>query len=110
MMPPLRSSSGASGEGPPHAGEGEQALSDWRGLLNYVTGVGEWAQDLRRGDVGVLKVAATPLHIEGVFSKFLHRYRGTLSQRAGEGLGGKWSLKFWPCWNAARYTLAKCDR
>ena len=55
-------------------GEGEQLLSDCRGLLNYVTGVGERAQDLRRGDVGVLKVAATPLHIEGVFSKFLHRY------------------------------------
>ena len=55
-------------------GEGEQLLSDCRGLLNYVTGVGERAQDLRRGDVGVLKVAATPLHIEGVFSQFLHRY------------------------------------
>jgi DNA-binding transcriptional LysR family regulator len=55
-------------------GEGEQLLSDCRGLLNYATGVGERAQDLRRGDVGVLKVAATPLHIEGVFSQFLHRY------------------------------------
>src|ERR1041384_5203438 len=56
------------------SGEGEQVLSDCRGLLNYATGVGERAQDLRRGDVGVLKVAATPLHIEGVFSQFLHRY------------------------------------
>ena len=55
-------------------GEGEQVLSDCRGLLNYATGVGERARDLRRGDVGVLKVAATPLHIEGVFSQFLHRY------------------------------------
>lgn len=55
-------------------GEGEQLLSDCRGLLNYATGVGERAQDLRRGDAGVLKVAATPLHIEGVFSQFLHRY------------------------------------
>src|SRR5215475_2902569 len=55
-------------------GEGEQLLNDCRGLLNYVAGVGERAQDLRRGDVGVLKVAATPLHIEGVFSEFLHRY------------------------------------
>jgi DNA-binding transcriptional LysR family regulator len=55
-------------------GEGEQLLGDCRGLLNYATGVGERAQDLRRGDVGVLKVAATPLHIEGVFSQFLHRY------------------------------------
>jgi DNA-binding transcriptional LysR family regulator len=42
--------------------------------LNYAAGLGERAQDLRRGDVGVLKVAATPLHIEGVFSQFLHRY------------------------------------
>ena len=56
------------------SGEGEQVLSDCRGLLNYATGVGERARDLRRGDVGVLKVAATPLHIEGVFSQFLHRY------------------------------------
>ncbi len=55
-------------------GEGEQLLSDCRGLLNYAAGVGERAQDLRRGDVGVLKVAATPLHIEGVFSQFLHLY------------------------------------
>jgi Transcriptional regulator len=55
-------------------GEGEQVLGDCRGLLNYATGVGERARDLRRGDVGVLKVAATPLHIEGVFAQFLHRY------------------------------------
>jgi len=55
-------------------GEGEQLLSDCRGLLNYATGIGERAQDLRRGDVGVLKVAATPLHIEGVFSQFLHSF------------------------------------
>ena len=55
-------------------GEGEQLLNDCRGLLNYASAVGERAQQLRRGDVGVLKVAATPLHIEGVFSRFLHRY------------------------------------
>ena len=55
-------------------GEGEQLLADCRGLLNYAAGVGDRARDLRRGDVGVLKVAATPLHIEGVFSQFLHRY------------------------------------
>src|SRR5262245_66684416 len=51
-------------------GEGEQLLSDCRGLLNYATGVGERAQNLRRGDIGVLKVAATQLAIEGVFSQF----------------------------------------
>jgi LysR family nitrogen assimilation transcriptional regulator len=55
-------------------GEGEQLLSDCRGLLNYASAVGERAQQLRRGDVGVLKVAATPLHIESVFSQFLHCY------------------------------------
>ena len=55
-------------------GEGEQLLSDCRGLLNYATAVGERAQLLRRGDTGVLKVAASPQHIESVFSQFLHRY------------------------------------
>jgi LysR family nitrogen assimilation transcriptional regulator len=55
-------------------GEGEQLLSDCRGLLNYAAGVGERAEQLRRGDTGVLKVAATPLHIEGVLSQFLHHY------------------------------------
>ena len=71
-------------------GEGEQLLSDCRGLLNYATGVGERAQDLRRGDVGVLKVAATPLHIEGVFSQFLHRYAESypnVEVRVAEGSG-----------------------
>ena len=55
-------------------GEGEQLLSDCRGLLNYATAVGERAQLLRRRDTGVLKVAASPQHIESVFSQFLHRY------------------------------------
>ena len=54
-------------------GEGEQLLTDCRGLLNYATALGERAQQIRRGDFGVLKVAATPLHIEGVFSEFLPR-------------------------------------
>ncbi|MGC1696515.1 MAG: LysR family transcriptional regulator [Pseudolabrys sp.] len=54
--------------------EGEQLLSDCRGLLNYAGAVGERAQELRRGDTGVLKVAASPQHIESVFSQFLPRY------------------------------------
>ena len=73
-------------------GEGEQLLADCRGLLNYATGVGERAQDLRRGDVGVLKVAATPLHIEGVFSQFLHRYAErypNVQVRVTEGSGSR---------------------
>src|SRR5215470_14224407 len=55
-------------------GEGEQLLSDCRGLLNYVAAVGERAQLLRRGDTGVLKVAGSPQIIESIFSNFLHRY------------------------------------
>jgi LysR family nitrogen assimilation transcriptional regulator len=54
--------------------EGEQLLSDCRGLLNFASAVGERAQLLRRGDTGVLKVAASPQHIESVLSHFLHRY------------------------------------
>jgi DNA-binding transcriptional LysR family regulator len=55
-------------------GEGEQLLADCRGLLSYASAVGERAQLLRRGDTGVLKVAASPQFIEGVISDFLHRY------------------------------------
>ena len=55
-------------------GEGEQLLSDCRALLNYANAVGERAQQLRRGDTGVLKVAASAQFIEGVLSGFLHRY------------------------------------
>src|SRR5262245_14419680 len=54
--------------------EGEQFLGDCRGLLNYASAVGERAQLLRQGDTGVLKVAASPQHIESVLSQFLHRY------------------------------------
>ena len=54
--------------------EGEQFLADCRGLLNYAGAIGERAQLLRRGDTGVLKVAASPQHIESVLSQFLHRY------------------------------------
>jgi DNA-binding transcriptional LysR family regulator len=55
-------------------GEGEQLLDDCRGLLNYASAVDERAQLLRRGDTGVLKVAASPQFIEGVISNFLDRY------------------------------------
>ncbi|HEY7301060.1 MAG TPA: LysR family transcriptional regulator [Xanthobacteraceae bacterium] len=53
---------------------GEQLLADCRGLLNYASAVGERAQLLRRGDSGVLKIGASPQHIESVLAKFLHRY------------------------------------
>ena len=57
-------------------GEGEQLLSDCRVLLNYASALGERAQLLRRGDTGVLKVAASPQIIESVLADFLHAYAG----------------------------------
>jgi DNA-binding transcriptional LysR family regulator len=55
-------------------GEGEQLLSDCRGLLSCASAIGEHARILQRGDAGVLKVGASPQHIESVQSTFLHRY------------------------------------
>jgi DNA-binding transcriptional LysR family regulator len=55
-------------------GEGEQLLSDCRGLLNYASAIGERAQLLRQGDTGVLKVAASSQNLESVVANFLHRY------------------------------------
>ena len=55
-------------------GEGEQLLGDCRGLLTCATAIGERAQLLQRGDAGVLKVGASPQHIESVQSTFLLRY------------------------------------
>src|SRR5437764_669577 len=49
-------------------GEGEQLLSDCRGLLGYASAIGQRAQLLRRGDQGVLKVAASSQNLEGVFA------------------------------------------
>ena len=54
--------------------EGEQILKDCRGLLNYARAVGEQAQLLRLGDVGVLRVSASPHLIEGIFPEFLRHY------------------------------------
>ena len=67
--------------------EGEHLLNDCRGLLNYARAVGEQAQVLRRGDVGVLRVSASPHLIEGIFPDFLPTLRGALSQRAGPAGG-----------------------
>jgi Transcriptional regulator len=55
-------------------GEGEQLLADCHVLLNYAGVLGERAQLLRRGDTGVLKVAASPQIIESVLADFLHDY------------------------------------
>jgi DNA-binding transcriptional LysR family regulator len=54
--------------------EGDQLLNDCRGLLNYARALGEQAEVLRRGDVGVLRVSASPHLIEGIFPNFLRRY------------------------------------
>ena len=54
--------------------EGERMLPDCRNILNAVNSLGERAELLRRADAGVLRVAAAPQMIDGVFSSFLHRY------------------------------------
>ena len=55
-------------------GEGEQLLNDCRALLNHASAIGERALVLRRGETGVLKVAASPQFIESVISTVLPRY------------------------------------
>jgi DNA-binding transcriptional LysR family regulator len=54
--------------------EGEQLLGECRSLLSHADAVSERAQLLRSGDAGALRVAASPVQIEAVFSTFLHRY------------------------------------
>jgi DNA-binding transcriptional LysR family regulator len=54
--------------------DGEQMLGDCRALLGHASALGERAQVLRGGDVGVLKVASSPQFIEGVLADFLHGY------------------------------------
>jgi DNA-binding transcriptional LysR family regulator len=54
--------------------EGEQLLGDCRNLLGHASALSERAQLFRRGDTGVLRVAASPVQIEAVLSTFLHRY------------------------------------
>lgn len=53
---------------------GEQFLSDCRSLLTHAGALGERALALRRGDIKVLRVAASALTIEGAFPTFLRRY------------------------------------
>jgi DNA-binding transcriptional LysR family regulator len=55
-------------------GEGELLLSDCRVLLSYADALAERAQQLRRADTGVLRVATSPQIIEGVLADFLHEY------------------------------------
>jgi len=72
-------------------GEGERLLGHCRTVLGAVGSLSEQAQLLRRGDSGILRVAATPQTIEGVFSSFLHRYaerRPNVQIKLSEAVGG----------------------
>jgi len=53
---------------------GEQLLGDCRSVLGQVGSLGERVELLRRGDRGVLKVAAPPQTIESILSTLLPRY------------------------------------
>ena len=53
---------------------GEQLLGDCRGVLGQLGSLGERIELLKRGDSGVLKLAASPQTIESVLSTFLPRY------------------------------------
>ncbi len=73
--------------------EGEQLLSDCRGIIGAVGSLAERAKILRRPDAGLLKVAATPQTIDGVLAGFLARYAKLrpnvqikLSEAVGAGL------------------------
>ena len=53
---------------------GEQFLGDCRKLLAHASALDDRALALRRGDIEVLRVAASSEPIEGVFPTFLHMY------------------------------------
>ena len=54
--------------------EGEQLLTECRAILSSVGSLGQRAEELRRGEGGILKIAATPQMIDGVFSTFLGHF------------------------------------
>lgn len=54
--------------------EGEQLLQDCRAILGGVNALSERAQQIGRGDSGILRVGATPQMMEGVFARFLHNF------------------------------------
>jgi DNA-binding transcriptional LysR family regulator len=53
---------------------GEQLLGDCRGVLGQLGVLGDRIELLKRGDAGVLKIAAPPQTIESVLSGFLPKY------------------------------------
>lgn len=71
-------------------GEGEAFLGNCRRLLGYASSLSDLAQELQRGDSGVLKVTASPQMIDNVFSTFLHHYAKiypNVQVRLIEGIG-----------------------
>src|SRR3954466_13360064 len=50
--------------------EGDQLLGNSRNLLNHASLLSEQAQLLKRGDMGALNVAASPVQIETALSTF----------------------------------------
>jgi LysR family transcriptional regulator, nitrogen assimilation regulatory protein len=69
---------------------GEQLIDDCRHLLGQAEALGERVGQMRRGDAGVLKVAAPPQTIESVLSTFLVRYAKrfpNVSVQLSEALG-----------------------
>jgi DNA-binding transcriptional LysR family regulator len=55
-------------------GQGEQLLGNCRSVLGLASSLREQAHLLKSGDTGLLRIAASPVQIETVFSTFLHRY------------------------------------
>jgi LysR family nitrogen assimilation transcriptional regulator len=71
---------------------GEQLLGDCREALSHIGSLGERVNLLRRGDTGVLKVAAPPHTIESVLSTFLPQYAERFPNvhvKLTEALGGE---------------------
>src|SRR5215210_3686196 len=71
---------------------GEQLLGDCRSVLGQMGSLGERIELLKRGDFGVLKLAAPPHTIESVLSRFLPRYAERFPNvhvKLSEALGGE---------------------
>jgi DNA-binding transcriptional LysR family regulator len=71
-------------------GAGAQFLASSRNLLAQARSLSDEARELRAGDSGVLRVAASPQMIDNVFGRFLHRYGEHYPQvqvRLVEGIG-----------------------
>ena len=68
---------------------GEQLLADCRGVLGQMGSLGERIELLKRGDFGVLKLAAPPQTIESVLPGFCRGMPKT-SQCARESNGSSW--------------------